>query len=294
MRFVAGGRAPKGALVLGRVQSEPLWRIVRFMDRHSDNFTAEMVAKAIGAYAGGSGTTARGMHVAGEVAAPMLGEDAALVHLADGSGLSHANRTTASALARLLAAAAANPAIAKPLAGALSVAGANGTLAHRLPALRGRVLGKSGTLDNVSALAGYVTAGSGRRFAFAVLMNVPALSDWNAHGDAGRDRHAARQALRRELIDGLRAVLEQALEGLVVEHRHAEVDRLRELRARARAGHDVARALGDRVGDLAAALDHARLGLVARERRERAGDHEREARPAAPRRAAGRRPRPRA
>jgi D-alanyl-D-alanine carboxypeptidase/D-alanyl-D-alanine-endopeptidase (penicillin-binding protein 4) len=140
-----------------------------------------MVAKAIGAYAGGSGTTARGMRVAGEVAAPMLGADAALLHLADGSGLSHADRTTASALARLLAAGAANPAIAKPLAGALSVAGANGTLAHRLPALRGRVLGKSGTLDNVSALAGYVTALSGRRFAFAVLMNVPKLSDLNAH-----------------------------------------------------------------------------------------------------------------
>jgi D-alanyl-D-alanine carboxypeptidase/D-alanyl-D-alanine-endopeptidase (penicillin-binding protein 4) len=181
VRFVAGGKAPEDASVLGRVQSEPLWRIVRFMDRHSDNFTAEMVAKAIGAYAGGSGTTERGMHVAREVAAPMLGDDAPVVHLADGSGLSHSNRTTAGALARLLAAGAANPAIAKPLAGALSVAGANGTLAHRLPALRGRVLGKSGTLDNVSALAGYVTARSGRRFAFAVLMNVPALSDWDAH-----------------------------------------------------------------------------------------------------------------
>ena len=134
VRFVAGGRAPKGALVLGRVQSEPLWRIVRFMDRHSDNFTAEMVAKAIGAYAGGSGTTARGMHVAGEVAAPMLGDDASLVHLADGSGLSHANRTTAEcARAAARGRGAANPAIAKPLAGALSVAGANGTLAPPPP-----------------------------------------------------------------------------------------------------------------------------------------------------------------
>jgi serine-type D-Ala-D-Ala carboxypeptidase/endopeptidase (penicillin-binding protein 4) len=181
VRFVAGGRAPEGAVVLARVQSAPLWRIVRFMDRHSDNFTAEMVAKAIGAYAGGNGTTARGMHVTREVTASMLGEDAPLVHLADGSGLSHANRTTAGALARLLAAAAADPGIAKPLAGALSVAGANGTLARRLPALRGRVLGKSGTLDGVSALAGYVTGASGRRFAFAVLMNTPALNDWNAH-----------------------------------------------------------------------------------------------------------------
>jgi serine-type D-Ala-D-Ala carboxypeptidase/endopeptidase (penicillin-binding protein 4) len=182
VRFVGGGPAPKTAVVLGSVQSEPLWRIVRFMDRHSDNFTAEMVAKAVGHYAGGDGSTARGMHVAGEIAKPMLGEDAALVHLADGSGLSHANRTTASALARLLAGAAADPAIAKPFAGALSMVGQNGTLARRLPELRGRVLGKSGTLDNVSALAGYVTGVSGRRFAFAVLINVPGLSDWNAHG----------------------------------------------------------------------------------------------------------------
>jgi serine-type D-Ala-D-Ala carboxypeptidase/endopeptidase (penicillin-binding protein 4) len=182
VRFVAGGRAPKDALVLGRTQSAPLWRIVRFMDRHSDNFTAEMVAKAIGAYAGGSGTTARGMRITGDVAAPMLGDDAALVHLADGSGLSYANRTTASALARLLTAADADPAIAKPLAGALSVVGVNGTLRRRLPALRGRVLAKSGTLDGVSALAGYVTGVTGRRFAFAVLINARGLSDWTAHG----------------------------------------------------------------------------------------------------------------
>jgi D-alanyl-D-alanine carboxypeptidase/D-alanyl-D-alanine-endopeptidase (penicillin-binding protein 4) len=181
VHFVAGGVMPPGAIILARVQSDPLWQIVRFMDQHSDNFTAEMVAKAIGAYAGGHGSTARGMHVAGEVAAPMLGDDATLIHLADGSGLSHDNRTTASAMARLLAGAAANPAIAKPLAGALSVAGVNGTLARRLPALRGRVLGKSGTLDNVSALAGYVRAKSGRRYSFAVLMNVRALSDWDAH-----------------------------------------------------------------------------------------------------------------
>ena len=122
------------------------------------------------------------MRVTGEVAAPMLGDDASLIHLADGSGLSYANRTTASALARLLAAADADPALAKPLAGALSVVGVNGTLRRRLPALRGRVLGKSGTLDGVSALAGYVTGVTGRRFAFAVLINARGLSDWTAHG----------------------------------------------------------------------------------------------------------------
>jgi D-alanyl-D-alanine carboxypeptidase/D-alanyl-D-alanine-endopeptidase (penicillin-binding protein 4) len=182
VHFVGGGRAPKDALVLGATRSAALWKIVQFMDRHSDNFTAEMVAKAVGAHAGGIGTTAMGMQIAGKVATPMLGDDATLVHLADGSGLSHENRTTASALARLLMVAATDPAIAKPLTDSLSVAGQNGTLARRLPELRGRVLAKSGTLDNVSALAGYVTGTSGARFAFAVITNVPGLSDWNAHG----------------------------------------------------------------------------------------------------------------
>lgn len=182
VRYVAGGRAQKDAFVLGRVQSAPLWKIVQFMDRHSDNFTAEMVAKTVGAHAGGGGTTAMGMQVAGKIATPMLGDDATLVHLADGSGLSHDNRTTASALARLLMVAATDPLLAKPLADSLSVMGRNGTLARRLPELRGRVLAKSGTLDNVSALAGYVTGMSGARFAFAVITNVRGLSDWNAHG----------------------------------------------------------------------------------------------------------------
>ena len=72
VHFVAGGVMPPGAAILASVQSDPLWRIVRFMDRNSDNFTAEMVAKAIGAYAGGHGSTERGMHVAGEVAAPII------------------------------------------------------------------------------------------------------------------------------------------------------------------------------------------------------------------------------
>ena len=182
VHFVAGGRAGGRRRSSARVQSDPLWQIVRFMDRHSDNFTAEMVAKAIGAYAGGHGSTARGMHVAGEVAAPMLGDDAAR------SSTSRTARASRTRIARPPARSRACwPApqpirpIAKPLAGALSVAGVNGTLARRLPALRGRVLGKSGTLDNVSALAGYVRAKSGRRYAFAVLMNVQALNDWDAH-----------------------------------------------------------------------------------------------------------------
>ena len=61
----------------------------------------------------------------------------------------------------------------------LSVAGVNGTLEHRLAHLG--VRGKTGTLDGVSSLSGYVTNKSGHRLAFSILMNGPQLSLWRAH-----------------------------------------------------------------------------------------------------------------
>ena len=125
----------------------------------------------------------RGMHVAGEVAAPMLGEDASLVHLADGSGLSHANRTTAErARAAARRRGAANPAIAKPLAGALErrrrQRHARSPPARRCAAACSARAERSTTSRRSRATS---RRESGRRFAFAVLMNVPALSDWDAH-----------------------------------------------------------------------------------------------------------------
>ena len=98
----------------------------------------------------------------------------------DGSGLSSANRLTASALAELLARTSTDPTLGPPLRQALAIAGVNGTLRDR-PAGAGRVLAKTGTLDGVSSLSGYATTQSGARFAFSILMNGRSLSDWQAH-----------------------------------------------------------------------------------------------------------------
>jgi serine-type D-Ala-D-Ala carboxypeptidase/endopeptidase (penicillin-binding protein 4) len=58
----------------------------------------------------------------------------------------------------------------------LPVAGINGTLQDRLrkPTTRGRVLAKTGTTSEASALSGYVTS----RYIFAVLQNGHPLSYW--------------------------------------------------------------------------------------------------------------------
>ena len=178
---VGVGKAPTTATPLAKTSSPPLWRILRFMNRESDNFTAEMVAKGIGAYAGAGGTTAEGMRVARGAIAPLLGDEAPRQTLMDGSGLSLADRSTASALARLLTAAAAEPEIAAAVFGSLSIAGKNGTLERRMLALGGRVRGKTGTLDGVSSLTAYVTSTTGHRYVISIVMNRSSLSFWQAH-----------------------------------------------------------------------------------------------------------------
>src|SRR5690606_26737209 len=94
-------RAPGQAVHVGKVSSPPLRQIVGFMNRHSDNYTAELLVKDLGRLRGGSGSTAAGLRVMRreleELGAPM-----AEVTLADGSGLAGQNRTTARAVADLL------------------------------------------------------------------------------------------------------------------------------------------------------------------------------------------------
>jgi D-alanyl-D-alanine carboxypeptidase/D-alanyl-D-alanine-endopeptidase (penicillin-binding protein 4) len=53
------------------------------------------------------------------------------------------------------------------------VAGVDGTLDHRFTnsPLKGRMWAKTGTLDEVNTLSGYVNAASGRMLAFSILVN---------------------------------------------------------------------------------------------------------------------------
>src|SRR5262249_39710671 len=106
---VVTGRATRGdartdAMPLGDVLSTPLSQIVRFMDLESDNFTAELLLKQVGASTGAVGTTAGGAAEArstlAEAGIPLAG-----VRIADGSGLSSLDRLTARTIVGILDAA---------------------------------------------------------------------------------------------------------------------------------------------------------------------------------------------
>jgi serine-type D-Ala-D-Ala carboxypeptidase/endopeptidase (penicillin-binding protein 4) len=161
---------------LAAVESEPLSRVVAWMGRVSDNFTAEILLKQLGTTDGSVGTSARGAAVV-RVALAEAGVPLAGLRLVDGSGLSSLDRLTARSLAALLRAAWTDPVVRPYLLASLPVAGINGTLSERMrqPPARGNVQAKTGTTSLASALSGYVK----RRYVFSVLQNgSPVSSFW--------------------------------------------------------------------------------------------------------------------
>ena len=180
------GRAPPDAFALATVYSDPLPEILKFMDRESDNFTAELLLKQVGASTGAVGTTAVG---AAQVRAALAaaGVPLAGVRIVDGSGLSRLDRLTARAIVGMLAAAWDDPMIKTPFVSALAVAGRSGTLKDRLrrPPARGVVVAKTGTTSLASALSGYVR----QRYTFSVLQNGRPVSRFWAR--RAEDRFAA-------------------------------------------------------------------------------------------------------
>ena len=104
--------------------------------------------------------------------------------LENGSGLSRNERITAGGLAQLLAAADASP-VREEFASSLAVAAMDGTVQRRFQngTVAGQALLKTGTLEGVRALAGYVIDREGRRFVVVAIINHP-----NAARAPGRAR----------------------------------------------------------------------------------------------------------
>ena len=184
------GRTRSGVLTtvglpLARDVSEPLANIVRFMGRESDNYTAEVLVKQLGALYADRGSTAAGV---GIIRGALEGAGVPLtgVRLADGSGLSGLDRLTANALVALLEAGLADGELRDAFLASLAVAGIDGTLEDRLlrkPA-RGQVIAKTGTTSAASALSGFVRD----RYVFAILQNGRPVSAYWAR--VAQDRFA--------------------------------------------------------------------------------------------------------
>lgn len=190
-RLVKDGEDFAGAAPLA-VHSSLLAQALPVINKRSQNHYAEMVLKAIaaaetktpGSFAGGAAAVGRFLEEIG------IARDSFAIE--DGSGLARGNRMAPRALAALLRTMARHREAGTYLA-SLAVAGADGSTLHarlKTPGLRGHVLAKTGTINGVSALSGYVLADPAspvrRGFAFAVIGNN--LREGPGHAREAQDR----------------------------------------------------------------------------------------------------------
>jgi D-alanyl-D-alanine carboxypeptidase/D-alanyl-D-alanine-endopeptidase (penicillin-binding protein 4) len=162
------GDTPPDAVALTEWSSPPLAEIARRTNVPSNNYLAETLIKALGVRLRSEGSTAAGAEAVREA----MAEIGVQTRVVDGSGLSRLDRTSPRSVVTLLTRMARDPA-GEALAASLPVAGRTGTLVHRMrgTAAQGRCQAKTGTLHDVSALAGYCTTTTGSHVAFAFLMN---------------------------------------------------------------------------------------------------------------------------
>ena len=164
------------------------------MNQPSDNYIAEMLIKGLGAQFGSAGTTSAGGAVIAEAMRPVRHH----AHVVDGSGLSRAEPHDAARGRRAAGEHGRLRGWRSPFDESLAVVGRNGTVYDRMrgTAAQDRCHAKTGTLRDVSALAGYCNTTGGRARGVRVP-DEPRLPGQRPRSAGPHDGRA--RALRRSL-----------------------------------------------------------------------------------------------
>lgn len=168
-------------------QSRPLGEIVRAINKNSNNVMTRQLLYTIGAeFAGAPGTRENGIKAVRELLAAR-GLDTSTLVLENGAGLSREERASARFLVDLLRIAYRSPWAAE-FVSSLSLGGLDGTTRGRygLAPAQGVMHLKTGRLDHVSAVAGYVRAADDRTYVVAAIMNSQ-----DAHRGPGQELEEA-------------------------------------------------------------------------------------------------------
>jgi D-alanyl-D-alanine carboxypeptidase/D-alanyl-D-alanine-endopeptidase (penicillin-binding protein 4) len=172
----SGGNLKEGGIpemtLLAEHLSPPMREVVALINKPSDNLLTEITLKSLGREIRGEGTTAAGVQVLREFL-QSAGLEMGAVHIVDGSGLSRINGVSAENFVRLLEYMHRSP-HAEAFRDSLPVYGVDGTLRNRLRGtpVQGNGYAKTGSLNRVSSLSGYLRTKSGRWLAFSIVMNA--------------------------------------------------------------------------------------------------------------------------
>jgi D-alanyl-D-alanine carboxypeptidase len=154
-------------------KSMPLLDLLAQTNKRSDNYLAESMFRKLSSVADvpASGNTYRGKKMI-ESWMNVLGMHDPKVSFADGSGLSHDNHETANNVIGLLQGIRNRPEMYNDFVSTLSVAGVDGTTRGRMigTLAEGNAHSKTGTLNSVTALAGYVSTKDGQLASYFITM----------------------------------------------------------------------------------------------------------------------------
>ena len=162
----------RGHRVLAARISVPVAEDITVLNKTSQNLHAELLLRILGKIEGTDGSFEQGSRVVRQFLVN-TGIDDADFFLYDGSGTSPDDRITPRAFTHLLAYASRQD-WGKDWRDSLPIAGVDGTLENRFQnsPLAGKMWAKTGTLNETTALSGYLTTATGKTLAFSILVNA--------------------------------------------------------------------------------------------------------------------------
>jgi serine-type D-Ala-D-Ala carboxypeptidase/endopeptidase (penicillin-binding protein 4) len=165
------GETPKNALIIA--ESKIILRdLISLINKHSDNFLAECLFKTIGAEASQQQGNS---FYSTQTITNFLEENGVYLKgtsILDGSGISRFDQVTAISIAGTLEKMYFDIANFEDYYKSLSIAGIDGTLRNRFTgtSAENNLHGKTGTLDGISSLSGYLTTAKGEDLIISIIM----------------------------------------------------------------------------------------------------------------------------
>lgn len=161
---------PGGAQLVHTHHSTPLRNVIVEINKDSNNVMARQLLLSMGAKQHGApGTTQKGASAVGQFL-ESRGLRFSNLRIENGSGLSRSERISAREMGEMLVDIYNSP-YRDELMSSMAVLGVDGTVKNRMKNLAGRGKFKTGTLRDVRALAGYLTAANGQPYVISILHN---------------------------------------------------------------------------------------------------------------------------
>jgi len=165
-------------VVLAEHTSPPLSEAIKVVNKESENLHAEMLLRTLGRVLNNRGSLAGGLEALKAFTTQQVGILPGETYFSDGSGLSREDLVAPRAAVKLLLYMARSPHF-QAYFDSLPVSGMDGTLAHRLSGddVKGKIHAKTGSVEHVNTLSGYMDLPSAKRLVFSIMTNNHPLAN---------------------------------------------------------------------------------------------------------------------